>query len=151
MPMFDRVRSIAQQILVGLGDGAPDWTVLDVVDVEVSTTERESVDLVLVSTFAGAVHHGSDAGCSELSVVAGPRSGGNAVRAYFALDLSEPEAIARLASDLQDHASESDAAFGVPLPPCPGHRHPLSAEVHDGVAVWVCPESARHHQRPIVR
>lgn len=46
-------------------------------------------------------------------------------------------------SHMQDHASENSSTFGVPLPPCPGHAHPLSADVAGGVAVWVCPETSR--------
>lgn len=71
-------------------------------------------------------------------------------QAYFASNLPEPQAIAQLASHLQDHASENSSTFGVPLPPCPGHQHPLNADVADGVAVWACPVTPAHYQQPIV-
>jgi hypothetical protein len=42
-----------------------------------------------------------------------------------------------LAAKLQNAFVEE---YGKPLPPCPGHEHPLAPEVHD-VAVWLCPST----------
>ncbi|MFJ6670581.1 hypothetical protein ACIQMJ_05675 [Actinosynnema sp. NPDC091369] len=40
---------------------------------------------------------------------------------------------------------------GMPVaPPCPGHRHPLSARPLDGVASWTCPQDPAHHTEPIL-
>jgi len=45
-----------------------------------------------------------------------------------------------LAERLQDAFVEE---YGRPLPPCPGHQHPLTPEVRD-VAVWQCPYDPGH-------
>ncbi|QUQ70292.1 hypothetical protein [Kutzneria sp. CA-103260] len=45
-----------------------------------------------------------------------------------------------LAERLQDAFVEE---YGRPLPPCPGHEHPLVPEVRE-VAVWQCPNDPGH-------
>jgi hypothetical protein len=45
-----------------------------------------------------------------------------------------------LAAKLQDAFVEE---YGRPLPPCPGHEHPLVPEVRDA-AVWECPYDPGH-------
>ncbi|MEV6606796.1 hypothetical protein [Kutzneria sp. NPDC051319] len=45
-----------------------------------------------------------------------------------------------LAERLQDVFIEE---YGRPLPPCPGHEHPLVPEVRDA-AMWVCPNDPGH-------
>jgi hypothetical protein len=45
-----------------------------------------------------------------------------------------------LAARLQDAFVEE---YGRPLPPCPGHQHPLTPEVRE-VAVWLCPYDPGH-------
>lgn len=69
---------------------------------------------------------------------------------YFALFVPEADAVAALASDLQDAVSESSGGWGCPVPQCPGHRHPLNVTVADRVAVWVCPRDPRHHREPVL-
>ncbi len=71
------------------------------------------------------------------------------VGAYFVPDLPTSEAVVALASQLQDHAIE--ATWAEPLPACPGHAHPLAAEILDGEAVWVCPVSPSHHRESILK
>ncbi|MGM1059338.1 hypothetical protein, partial [Saccharothrix sp. Mg75] len=71
-----------------------------------------------------------------------------AVRVYFSLDVPPDQAVAATAAQIQDHAIEETG--GAPLPPCPGHRHPMSARAVDGRAAWFCPQDAAHHREPIV-
>lgn len=147
---LSRVRTVAQQILDGLGDRAPDWTVLEVADAADVYRDQDEPDLVLSSNFGGGAGLSLPPPDSDLLVVVGTDDRAQTARAYFASYLPEPQAIAQLASHLQDHATENSTTFGVPLPPCPGHRHPLNADVADGVAVWVCPATSAHQRRPIV-
>ncbi|MZE76302.1 hypothetical protein GTY57_04475, partial [Streptomyces sp. SID5475] len=65
---------------------------------------------------------------------------GSAVEVLLGDGLSEAEAVALLAGQLQEAVLE--AAGGAPVPPCPvrGHGHPPVAEVVDGTASWVCPQ-----------
>jgi hypothetical protein len=84
---------------------------------------------------------------TEVSVVVGGH--GPPVTAYFMTHLPEASAVAELASQLQDHVIEE--TWGEARPPCPGHPHPLSARVVDGVAVWECPRAPEHHREPILR
>lgn len=147
---LSRVRTVAQRILDGLGEGAPDWTVLEVADPADVYRDQDEPDLVLNSTFGGGAGRSLPPPGSDLLVVVGTEDRSQTARAYFASRLPEPQAIAQLASHLQDHATENSTTFGVPLPPCPGHGHPLNADVAGGVAVWVCPATSAHYQRPIV-
>lgn len=147
---LSRVRTVAQQILDGLGDRAPDWTVLEVADPADVYRDQDEPDLVLSSTFGGGGGRSFPPPGSALLVVVGTEDRTQTAQAYFASNLPEPQAIAQLASHLQDHASENSSTFGVPLPPCPGHQHPLNADVADGVAVWACPVKPAHYQQPIV-
>jgi hypothetical protein len=122
-PRVERVRHVAQAILARLGDQAERWSVLDV-----GWTPPWD---------------------AQLSVVAGPASGdGDVVTVYVLTHVPEAMAVAELASQLQDHVIE--ATWGAPLPPCPGHPHPLAAHVVDGVAVWECPNTPGHYREPIV-
>lgn len=147
---LSRVRAVAQHILAALGDRAPDWVVLDVIDTANGSAEGGAEpDLVLTSSFGGAQATSPPGSDSSVVVVVGTEDGSQSVRGYFSPALPEPLAIVALAAHLQDHASESSSSFGAALPPCPGHPHPLSPEVADGVAVWVCPRSAEHYRRPI--
>jgi hypothetical protein len=52
-----------------------------------------------------------------------------------------------LADRVQDEIVETRDLWGRPLPPCPGHTHPLSAELLDGSAWWVCPADRRRVAR----
>jgi hypothetical protein len=126
MHIDERVRAVAQAILNGLGGHAPSWTVLSVTEPDVPPGQW-SVHTLLVTL---------------------GRSPDETVGAYYSLAVPEPDAIAALASQIQDHAIE--ATQGDPLPPCPGHPHPLSAHVVDGVAVWECPRDSRTPPNPIV-
>lgn len=86
----------------------------------------------------------------ELVAVECRDADGSGADCHFALYLPEFEAVAEFASQLQDWVSESDAGWGRPVPPCPGHQHPLSAAVADRVAVWECPRDPAYHREPIL-
>jgi hypothetical protein len=64
--------------------------------------------------------------------------------------LSEADAVALLADQMQDEVPEN--THGTPVPPCPGsgHGHPLTADVVDGVACWVCPRGDGIAPQPIL-
>ncbi|RMI42443.1 hypothetical protein EBO15_19630 [Actinomadura harenae] len=67
---------------------------------------------------------------------------------FLGTDQTSEEALARLASELQDHIIDHE--WGRPLPPCPGHQHPLSTGVSDGTAYWKCPHDEDHFRREIL-
>lgn len=69
-------------------------------------------------------------------------------RVPFWLRGSRAEGAWRMADQLQDRAVEE--VFGAALPACPGHRHPLSARLVRGNALWECPADRDHHREPIV-
>jgi hypothetical protein len=64
--------------------------------------------------------------------------------------LSEADAVALLADRMQDEVLEN--THGAPVPPCPGpgHGHPLTAEVVEGIACWVCPQGDGIAPQPIL-
>ncbi|WP_052744487.1 hypothetical protein [Streptomyces odonnellii] len=63
--------------------------------------------------------------------------------------ITEAEAVALLAEQLQDAVLEHTG--GTPVPPCPGHSHPAVAEVVDGVACWTCPRGGKDGRtRPVL-
>lgn len=60
----------------------------------------------------------------------------------FAFDGSVPEAVMAILNSLTDLLSER--YWGEPIPPCPGHPHPLHPVCDDqGVVTWVCPRDGR--------
>lgn len=145
------MREVAQHILDALGDRAPDWVVLDVLDTANSFGEGDTEpDQGLTLNFGPALDTSLPGLESLVLVVVGPEDRSEVVHGYFSPALPEPHAVVQLATHLQDHAIEAASSFGAALPPCPGHQHPLNPEVADGVAVWVCPRSPEHYQRPIV-
>src|SRR2546421_3951123 len=84
---------------------------------------------------------------TEVAVPLGAH-GVRSATAFYSLVLPEPDAVAELASQIQDVAIEETG--GQALPPCPGHPHPLSPHVVDGVAVWECPRDPARHREPIL-
>ncbi|HWO67995.1 MAG TPA: hypothetical protein VNO31_48970, partial [Umezawaea sp.] len=101
-------REVSEVVLDRLGEHAPPWRVL-------------AVD--------------QDRGPDSLLVTIGRDDRDRApVRVYLALDVPVDEAVAVTAGQIQDHAIEETS--GAALPPCPGHRHPLTATPVDGVASW---------------
>ena len=52
-----------------------------------------------------------------------------------------------LAREIQDWLPEQSEAWGEARPPCPGHPHPLEADLLEGEAWWVCPGD----ERPVAR
>ena len=140
---FARVRLVAQAVLDGLGHQAPPWTVLRVG----WAADDEWEHLVLPPGLDAPAAH------SHLLVELGTEgrtAAGESVGAHYPLHVPEAEAVAELASQIQDHAVEAESSWGRALPPCPGHAHPLSARVFDGVAVWQCPVSPAHYRQPVV-
>ncbi|OLL69798.1 hypothetical protein Ae406Ps2_6425 [Pseudonocardia sp. Ae406_Ps2] len=81
----------------------------------------------------------------ELQIVLGTPAGDEIGPVYFSRSSPETDAIVATASQLQDAFVEWYT--GEPLPPCPGHVHPLSpVDTEDGPS-WVCPaDSAHHHE-----
>jgi hypothetical protein len=61
------------------------------------------------------------------------------ISSYFVLNIPTQQAIAQLASALQDEVIETVSAA---VPPCPDHPHPLSPRGDSGLAVWTCPLGA---------
>lgn len=122
-----RVRAVAESVLDRLGGGEHGMSVTEVRwsdDPGMAPRSQMILDLRDAD--------GSVAGC------------------YFALFVSEAEAVAALASHLQDAVIESSGGWGRPVPRCPGHAHPMEACVAGGVAVWECPVDASHHREPIL-
>lgn len=67
---------------------------------------------------------------------------GDRVVAAVPVSRSGALALATLADQLQDHAQESAAGWGHPVPECTVHgNHALTPEVLDARAVWHCPQS----------
>jgi len=67
---------------------------------------------------------------------------GERVVAAVPVSRSAALALATLADHLQDHAQESAAGWGHPVPECATHGgHALTPEVQDNRAVWRCPQS----------
>jgi len=62
--------------------------------------------------------------------------------------MTEAEAVALLAEQLQESVLEHTG--GAAAPPCPGHNHPAAAKVVEGVATWTCPQDSRDRARPIL-
>jgi hypothetical protein len=130
---FAHIDGVARAILDRLGHGAPAWTVLRVGWAPEPPSPLPEVPPRSVL----AVELGTGGERAET------------VTAHYSLTVPEAVAVAELAAQIQDHASEE--SWGRPLPPCPGHSHPLSAHVVDGVAVWECPRTPGRHREPIVR
>ena len=141
---------LAQAVIDGLGQQGPPWIVLDVRLVGDATPD--AVDLALVSLHSRTGPRFAEPAERQFSVTIGPSGSAveESVAVYFPLYLPVAEAIVVLASQIQDHAIETAPSWGLPLPPCPGHSHPLSARIAEGAPVWQCPTSSSHHQEPIV-
>jgi hypothetical protein len=71
-----------------------------------------------------------------------------AVGVALSRECSEAEVIFQIADQLQDFVL--DMTGGAPLPPCPGHQHPMVASVIDGIASWQCPHGNGAVTRPIL-
>lgn len=107
------VKVAAQAVLHRVGGDLPLWEVLRI--------ERRP----------------DSAKAGELAVTIGVRDAPASEVVYFSADVPQSQAMVTMADGIQDHAI--DATWGEPLPPCPGHQHPLSAKEIDGTPSWVCP------------
>jgi hypothetical protein len=71
-------------------------------------------------------------------------SDGSGMGIWVDARLNPPKRLAHLADQVQQWVIEELASSGAPTnwPRCPRHphSHPMSAEVRDGTAVWICPE-----------
>ena len=114
-----RVGAVAETVLSRFDDGGTTWQVIGV------EFEPHTIAVILGS----------------------PDGGSEPVTAFYSLDVPAADAIAALASQIQDHAIE--VSGGQAFPACPGHPHPLSPHVVDRVAVWECPRTPAHHREPI--
>ena len=110
----DEIFLVAQAILDRLSHDDTHWTVASV-DFSPKSMPDPRVMLVQVEKV-------SDPSCT--------------VGSYFSQTIPTQQAIAQLASSLQDEVIET---VRMAVPECSGHRHPMSARVEDGQAVWVCP------------
>lgn len=126
----NRARSTADAVLTRL-DLDPPWHIRSVEEVEPVTSPPDGLSYPQV-----------------LLVRIGPDASDETVGVHFTLDVEEPQAIAAVAGQIQDHVIE--AVQGQPLPRCPGHAHPLTPRVLDGVAMWVCPKDVGHHREPVL-
>lgn len=72
----------------------------------------------------------------------------------FSIDLApsgtDEELAAHLASELQGHLMEFSESPGTAIPPCPGHPHPMRADVVNGRAMWTCPAGHASTDWPIL-
>jgi hypothetical protein len=129
MTEIEFVRAVAEAVLRRLGDDLSHWRVLDVRHYQ----EPLAAPAGLSPSDSLLVTIGTDT---------------DQVGVYFSRDVSRQQAVEAMAGQIQDHAIER--AHGRPLPPCPGHGHPLSTGWVAGVASWVCPRDPAHHHEPIV-
>ncbi|MFE1961086.1 hypothetical protein [Streptomyces sp. NPDC059479] len=141
----------AEDILRQLGD-----PVGHTLNVTVSAADHEpevpSGDTAFTSRLDMDIHNGEEPvepssvrhPCSILVVLA--FDDGSSTSVLLEQSMTEAEAVALLAEQLQDSVLEYTA--GTPVPPCPGHSHPAVAKVVDGVASWTCPQNGR--TRPIL-
>lgn len=129
-------RGLAERVIDRLGPGAPTLVVEEVAfyhgfdehEWKMMFSEEPSEDVqITVATEDGPRHR---------------------VGAHLVLSGSRAQGVAAVATHIQDYVLE--LTHGEPLPPCPGHSHPLDPKVHDGVACWVCPKDPAHHAEPIL-
>lgn len=145
---LDQVRGVAQKILDRLGHPALCWEIIDVYSSPTFSWPPDA-SLILISSFSGTRSAGpTNEAERNVSVVIGSSPDDeDAVVAYYSMHVPEVDAVRELASQMQDHAIEK--LWGAPLPPCPGHAHPLNPKVVNDVAVWQCPNMPSHHTEPI--
>jgi hypothetical protein len=67
----------------------------------------------------------------------------------YPLTMSALESIVELASQLQDAIAETRAGWGMPIPRCAEHAHPLRPRITDGEARWECPAGSLDASVPI--
>ncbi len=126
-------RLVALSAVCALGDRAPDWK-----DVRVHYYDDNTHDFTLNRTETVHVSLRSVSGTyKDEAVYFGPSGENLALAVIMTVD------------GIQDHAVES--SWGEPLPPCPGHVHPLAPRVVEGVPKWVCMnEGASHYELDIL-
>ncbi|GGQ35391.1 hypothetical protein [Streptomyces griseomycini] len=134
----DEIRRLAQAILDRLGQSGQSWRVTETAPVGRTSFRVPEEALDGVVAVESEVVFIADSAAEQPETLA----------AHFTLGVDRAEAIMSLASQLQDHLIET--ASGDPIPPCPGHPHPLVAHVVAGEPVWECPQSPVHHRELIV-
>jgi hypothetical protein len=73
------------------------------------------------------------------------------IRVYFARNVPELDAVIEMASQLQDLMSETRAGWGMAIPKCETHSHPMRPKNVSGVGMWVCPVAGAGTSIPILR
>ncbi|SRR6266487_4824414 len=147
---FKRIRSVAEAIVSRLGHRAPAWAVLKIEETpHLAPEDADENTIAFGSWYPAEPNQIPSVQPRSISVTLGvPNDSSHVpVTSYFSLDVPEADAIVALASQIQDHAIEM--TWGLPVPPCPGHSHPLAPRVFDGVAVWECPEAPDHYRTRI--
>jgi hypothetical protein len=119
-PDLEYVKLLVEATLTCMGEAAPDWEVdgLSYYDLDARDQTDKWSEAVYVS-------------------LRSPSGKYEEVWVYFTRShLSLAWSTVNSAGAIQDHAVE--VTDGEPLPPCPGHAHPLTPTVVDGVPMWVC-------------
>lgn len=128
-------RLVTNAILNRLGDQAPRWQILAIDE---------------VSTTVGPPPPDGSPEPRSLRITLGTFDAGpdDTVAVHFSLDVERQLATLALAEQIQGHVLEE--THGNPLPPCPGHAHPLTPRLLSGnMAVWSCPSDPAHFEEPI--
>ncbi|MFF3754904.1 hypothetical protein ACFYYH_31410 [Streptomyces sp. NPDC002018] len=139
----------AEDILRQLGD-----PVGHTLDVRVSDADREPDVPAGDTAFSSRLEIHGDEGPVEPPSARHPGSvvvvlafdDGSSTTVLLEESMTDAQAVALLAEQLQDSVLEQTG--GAPVPPCPGHNHPAVAKVVDGVASWTCPQDGS--TRPIL-
>lgn len=58
-------------------------------------------------------------------------------------DASDAEIMVQIAEGLQDNLPELRGTWGLALPECPRHAHPMYPQEIEHEAWWICPEDER--------
>jgi hypothetical protein len=130
---IEYVQRLARNVLIQLGDGAPDWRISEIGFLQIGDVlaDDEPTNVVRVS-------------------LESPSGSYSPVAVDFSVNVPLPDATVQLAGQIQDHAVE--ATYGGSFPPCPGHKHPAVAGLVDGVPKWVClQQGAGYYASDILR
>ena len=92
-------------------------------------------DLALPDGISLNLRFGRDAGGAFISVL----EPGRVEFGSFPISGEGADLLCAIASGLTDQLAETFQSWGGAHPPCPGHTHPMLAEVIDGRAWWRCP------------
>lgn len=116
---IEYVRRLIVAVVAQLGQDAPDWQIAAIgyQQIDNKTIDDEPTNTIQVSLESGSGRY-------------------SPVAVNFSLNVPLADATREIAGQVQDHAVETTR--GASIPPCPGHRHPLTPSLVDGVPKWVC-------------